>query len=910
MTLPGAAPRRRSLRHRMVLTFAGLALIPFVVSLLVLFFVARHDVGELQGSSIAQEARLLKGLLQSQLEAGARTVAGLGSLPGVRDHLAGGGPYPHEQLSVARRFLPGIRRLDLVRPEPGDQGPVGPGLGSVSWGTEETLEYRLAVYDLDGAPVGFVEVSFDLERLRRTVDWFRRGEEGRAVLFTGEGGRLLGAEEVPLPPAKEGVGWVSFTAEGKSYLAGVTPVEPGTAGLSQAWFLAVVQPAAEVYAPFYFVVQQVTILLVAFAGVVVALAWRMADQFLRPILRIRHGAEIVARTNLAHRIEVHTGDELEELATEFNHMAQSLATVYGELEERVRDTTSSLQEERNRLAAVLRTMEEGVVATNEAGEVLLMNPRARVALGWRPSTGIGEPLATLLPARRLDFYLKRLRRAWEAGTEAAEAVTFPSPEGGLLRGSLSVVPGPGGERAGFLLVFREVGAAVQEARETDETLRQLPELLKGPVATAASLAEAMERHPEMPAPKRLAFLGAVREELGRVGVRIGAVEETLAGRLAAESLVATDPRELVDEAVASVPGVFARLEMPEGPVPAVLVEPFAWVSALACVLRWIAEKSTGWVPVGASLGVEEDTVVTGFRVEGSFSGDPAELPGLPVETASATPVSLAEVVRANRGELWARPTEDGVFEVRLALMRAQASTARPRGAGIADDQPEFYNFDLFLPRPSQEPEDLLRTPLSSLEFVVFDTETTGLHPSRGDEVVSLSAVRVRRGRVQTADTFHTLVNPGRPIPPESIRFHGLTDQAVADAPRIADVLPRFYSYVGKAVLVAHNAAFDKKFLDLAAQRAKQPLLDNAVLDTLFLSYGIHKDFEGHNLDAIAQRLGVEVEGRHTSLGDARTTAEVFLRLVALLSARGVATLGDAKAYCDRMLLLRWQSSRF
>jgi DNA polymerase-3 subunit epsilon len=205
---------------------------------------------------------------------------------------------------------------------------------------------------------------------------------------------------------------------------------------------------------------------------------------------------------------------------------------------------------------------------------------------------------------------------------------------------------------------------------------------------------------------------------------------------------------------------------------------------------------------------------------------------------------------------------------------------------------------------------MLRAPLAELEYVVFDSETTGLHPSHGDEVVSLSAVRLRNGAIHGADTFHTLVNPGRPIPPESIRFHGIEDGMVAGAPTMAEVLPRFYDYVGNCVLVAHNAAFDKKFLDLAARRAGLPQLENPVLDTLFLSYGLHKDFEGHNLDAIARRLGVPVEGRHTSLGDAKVTAAIFLRLVTLLQGRGIATLADAKDFCDRMLLLRWQSSRF
>jgi DNA polymerase-3 subunit epsilon len=340
-----------------------------------------------------------------------------------------------------------------------------------------------------------------------------------------------------------------------------------------------------------------------------------------------------------------------------------------------------------------------------------------------------------------------------------------------------------------------------------------------------------------------------------------------------------------------------------------LVEAFSWVACLACVLRWMAGRSSGWVPVEGTLEVEGATVITTFRVASPLEGDPNELDHLTVEPAGESPLSLSEAVRRNRGELWTRTT-GGSFEVRLGLNRAPAAAESAHQEGIADEQPEFYDFDLFLPRPAREAWDRLASPLAELDCVVFDTETTGLHPTKGDQVVSLSAIRVRRGKLQSAETFHTLVNPGRPIPSESIRFHGIDDAMVENAPSFVQVLPQFYEYVADSVLVAHNAAFDKKFLDLGAGMSGLPLLENPILDTLFLSYGIHRDFEGHNLDAIAVRLGVQVEGRHTSLGDARATAEIFLKLLPLLSARGVVTLGDAKAFCDRMLLLRWQSSRF
>ncbi|MDW7711901.1 MAG: exonuclease domain-containing protein [Deferrisomatales bacterium] len=897
---------RRSLRTRFVLTFAGLAVIPSLAALAGLFFLVRYDVGTLRGADMAQEAGLLAAQLEAQVEAAARSAAGIASLPDVRGHLAGERPYPLADLSAARRLVPGLRHLTLRA-----EATPDPRLSDiVTWGTDETFEVRVPIVGVEGVRAGTLEVSFDLERLHRVLEWYRRGEAGRAVLL-GEGGRLLaGFADLPLPPlGRASRGWVSYRVGGETYFAGIAPVDPWGGGLPPAWHLAVIQPGAEVYASFYTVAGQIALVLGAFSLVVLALAWRMADQFLRPILRIHNGAEIISRINLAHRIQVDTGDELQALAEGFNRMAESLSGAYGELEGRVRETTRSLQEERNRLAAVLRTMAEGVVMGNEDGDVVLMNPAARVALCTGPSAGIGGPLCHLLPEARLEFYLRRLRSHSEGGRDAVEPVTFPLSQGPLLRGLLSAIPGPGGGRAGYLVVFRDTSARAQEERRLERAVREMPELLRGPTAAARSLLETLERHPDMPAERQKRFLDGIREEVSRLTDRLRLAEDAAEAGQTLLPGVPCDPSELLREAAASVSGAFVQIEDADERLPAVSVEPFSWVSALAALLRWAGARSSGWSPVRAALRWEDGAVVATFQVEGALGSGTAEIEELDAAPPGEAPASLAEVVRRNRGEVWTRVTEGG-FEVRLALLPATEPAAEARVEGIADEQPEFYDFDLFLPRPSTEPAEMLRTSLANLEYVVFDSETTGLHPSQGDEVVSLSAVRVRHGKVQHADTFHSLVNPGRPIPRASIRFHGIEDAMVADAPGMAEVLPLFYEYVGGSVLVAHNAAFDKKFLDLAAGRFGLPLLENPILDTLFLSYGLHKDFEGHNLDAIAERLGIEMQGRHTSLGDARVTALIFLRLVPLLATRGIETLGQAKDFCDRMLLLRWQSSRF
>ena len=105
------------------------------------------------------------------------------------------------------------------------------------------------------------------------------------------------------------------------------------------------------------------------------------------------------------------------------------------------------------------------------------------------------------------------------------------------------------------------------------------------------------------------------------------------------------------------------------------------------------------------------------------------------------------------------------------------------------------------------------------------------------------------------------------------------------------------------MLVAHNAAFDMRFLQLK-EEATGVRFTQPVLDTLLLSAVVHPDFDAHGLEAIAERMGVNPIGRHTALGDAIMTGEVFLRMLPLLAAQGIRTLGEARAAAKRTYFAR------
>jgi DNA polymerase-3 subunit epsilon len=266
---------------------------------------------------------------------------------------------------------------------------------------------------------------------------------------------------------------------------------------------------------------------------------------------------------------------------------------------------------------------------------------------------------------------------------------------------------------------------------------------------------------------------------------------------------------------------------------------------------------------------------------------------------------LRDVLRHHQSELWSQRhgrADFALLRLPLPAPRRPQLGERRSGAAPLPPRPEFYDFDLLTRRRDLAVSQLAR-PLGELSYVVFDTETTGLDPAHGDRIIQIAGVRIVNRRLLSGDVFEALVDPGRPIPKSSIRFHGITDAMVQGRPPLEIVLPQFRAFVSDAVLVAHNAAFDMAFVRRDEERCGVRF-DNPVLDTLLLSAVLHDHVIEHSLDAIAARFGVALVDRHQALGDAIGTAQVFLRLLELLAAEGVRTLGDALALGERAGALR------
>ena len=181
---------------------------------------------------------------------------------------------------------------------------------------------------------------------------------------------------------------------------------------------------------------------------------------------------------------------------------------------------------------------------------------------------------------------------------------------------------------------------------------------------------------------------------------------------------------------------------------------------------------------------------------------------------------------------------------------------------------------------SCDPADLL----ASLSYVVVDVETTGTRPWSGDRITEIAAVVVRNGEVQ--EVFETLVNPQRSIPPYISALTNITWGMVKDAPVFRDVCDRLLSVMRGHIFVAHNAAFDWRFVTSEIMRANGQQIGGRQLCTVRLARKLLPHLRSRSLDHVAYHYGVDIAARHRAGGDAVATAHVLLGLLRDARDRG------------------------
>jgi DNA polymerase III epsilon subunit family exonuclease len=244
---------------------------------------------------------------------------------------------------------------------------------------------------------------------------------------------------------------------------------------------------------------------------------------------------------------------------------------------------------------------------------------------------------------------------------------------------------------------------------------------------------------------------------------------------------------------------------------------------------------------------------------------------------------LVELVQARRGAVGAEEAARVLF----ALERAPETLAHSLLADVVEQDARLSWLGGRVGLAGGETPDLR---IEDAELVVFDLETTGLSASR-DRMCEIGAVRVQA--LEIAETFETLVDPGRSLPPTIARLTGLRDVDLRRAPRQELAVRRFLAFTGDAPLAAHNARFDVGFLDHAVQRLTGRRVAAQVVDTVWLARRLlHRRSERFSLAQLSHFFGTSTDPCHRALPDALATAEILIALLGLAQERGARTLAE------------------
>ncbi|HEX2114743.1 MAG TPA: exonuclease domain-containing protein [Alphaproteobacteria bacterium] len=646
-------------------------------------------------------------------------------------------------------------------------------------------------------------------------------------------------------------------------------------------------------------------------AVALGLAWLALDQFvIRPARRLAAEARLIAEAKSDAPMDIRAYRSLGPLPESVELLAGRLIAAQREIEQSVAAATRRVEEQKERLEAILRDLSEGVMVCNLDHQVLLYNQVALSLLHVAGELGLGRSIFQLVTREPVLHALQRLTQRLDLerpGDEATIALVCATVDSRtLLSGRMSLVVDAAQQPTGYVLTFTDATRSIAELSRRDTLLRRATEGLRQPIANLRAAAETMSAYPSMSANERRAFEHVILREGDALSERLEALDRDYRGLSAAHWPMADiHSLDLFN-------CVVRDLHEAGGPKVTMVGLPLwlhgdshSLVLALERILRNLA-TTTG----ADSFDIEALLGDKRVYIEIAWQGSPLASATLDSWGSESLPgalglATLRDVLNRHGSEMWSRAEASDRAILRIPLPAPTRLQFAPAQRPALPPRPEFYDFELL--RAPRAP--VSTQPLKSVSYVVFDTETTGLRPSEGDEIISIGAVRIVNGRILTGETFSRLINPRRSIPSESIQYHHITDAMVADAPPAEVVLPQFKAFAADSPLVAHNAAFDLKFLKLKEEQCGVRF-DNLPLDTLLIAAFLFPEFADHSLDALADRLGIGISGRHTALGDAMATAAVFARLLDLLEARNITTLSALMEASKMTLAIRAGQAQF
>lgn len=631
-------------------------------------------------------------------------------------------------------------------------------------------------------------------------------------------------------------------------------------------------------------------------GLVLWVWLKFDENMVRPIERIARDARAAAHAGAA-TVDLSRAKYLGMLAPAARDVVSALATARAETTGAVAAATAEAARRRRQLEAILRDLDQGMLICTLDHKILLYNRRAMEILRLSGDIGLGRPLFQLVTAQPFRHALERLTGRFADGRHETHRdglgcmVVCATADGGrTLQGRVTLMLDETEARpAGYVVGFDDVTTELAERVKRDRLMRHAAEGLRRPIANLCAAVE-MLTDPDADPDTRDEFEAVLQKEAQALSHQLDRIDRERRDLVAS----AWPMSDMFSTTVFTA--VIRRRTGPQNFTAEIVGQP-VW---LHCDSLTVVELLDVLMNRIAEHARARTFTLTATPRDGKVYLDIAwpgpVVPMTVLDTWLEEPLDPAvggatgrEVLERHETDFWCESAGPGRARLRLPLAGPKdAHRGRPP---VVEARPEFYDFDLI---GRIDPGRIDDRPLRAIDYVVFDTETTGLEPSSGDRMISLAGVRIVNGRVLRGEVFDTRINPGRKIPAASTRIHHITDEMVAHAPAIEQVLPRFHAFCEGSVLIAHNAAFDMRFLTLQQDRC-QVRFDHPVLDTVLLAAHLDGQSDSLTLDTLCDRFAIEIppEDRHTALGDSLATAELYLRLVDMLESAGVRTLRQA-----------------
>lgn len=656
--------------------------------------------------------------------------------------------------------------------------------------------------------------------------------------------------------------------------------------------------------------------------------YRSFNSYLFTVKQLAEGMTLILTANPAHRVKPEGPAEVQQLARTINSFGAELQAMRAIEAEKIRQAQTNLEAERNRLAALMSELAEGVLVCNMDGRILLYNNQARQLFGRSAGfIGLGRSIFGLIDHNIITHALERLTYRVEQQQHDHLFTQFVTASTGenLLRVRmspvLSVAELPDEENkqptlsrqyiTGYILTLEDITLQIETGTRQDTLLRNLVENVRASIGNVRAAIEMMRQFPEMDASQVSQFRGIIYDEsviLTRIlNQTLSEHDKSLKEHWQLENVRAIDLLLAVNRYLETKFDLRVPIENRANKDMWLRIDSYSIVQAIVYMVH--------------RLQTDFEAIITGFEIRktGRFVNLDIvwQAKGMEADNLSdwrhqqlliageGTPLTLDEVLERHGGEAWFqadRTTSQSRFRLLVPTIRRRPVLTTTVAQPALDSRPEYYDFNLF-EQPGQLPE-VDQQKLTDLTYTVFDTETTGLNPEQ-DEIISIGATRIVNGRLLRQELFEQLVDPKRSVSDMSVRIHHIQPEMLRGQPPIEQVLPQFQRFAEGTILVGHNAAFDMRMFQVKEKHTKVKLTC-PVLDTLLLSAVVHPNQSDHSIEAISQRLGIKVIGRHTALGDAMVTGEIFLKLVPLLAEQGITTLLEARQASEETYYARLQ----